>query len=384
MKQRYQPSEPQGHTASTGYGVLDRLLGGIYWGDNVVWELSSGSTTDQIDAALLRAAEGRQPIAYVTMSRPPSQVRDALGLPDLEVLDGREIPTPHDLIALMTGWCRRHGAGAVLVIDSLTHVRTRFGEAVAGSVFVRTCPMLLRLGAVAYWSLDLRGSRKLRERVRAITQCVIDVELDRLRVVKAEGRPWWVAGSVLRYTVRDGDLDLEPAPSLRLGPALRAIREQRRLSQTDIARMAGVSPSAVSQAEQGRRGLSLETLLLLSERLNTSLDSLLRGEPEPPYRLGRRATELGPGGGATVLLDDRTAGLRAQLVQLAPGATGQNDFQARGVELVAISTGLVQILTTGGNPVVREGEVLLADGGAITGWRNLGEDEASFFVVLRD
>jgi transcriptional regulator with XRE-family HTH domain len=39
-----------------------------------------------------------------------------------------------------------------------------------------------------------------------------------------------------------------------------------------------VSPSAVSQAERGRRGLSLETLMRLSRELHLTLDELLGGQ----------------------------------------------------------------------------------------------------------
>src|SRR5258706_16389950 len=70
--------------------------------------------------------------------------------------------------------------------------------------------------------------------------------------------------------------------------ALRAYRLRRELTQRDLARLAQVSPSAISQVERGERGLSLETLLALAGRLNITLDELLGGEVTPDYRIGRR------------------------------------------------------------------------------------------------
>jgi hypothetical protein len=56
----------------------------------------------------------------------------------------------------------------------------------------------------------------------------------------------------------------------------------------------------------------------------------------------------------------------------------------KGVELVAVASGLVQVLLSTGRPVLRAGEALLVDDTPISGWRNLAASEASLFWVLRD
>ena len=146
-----------------------------------------------------------------------------------------------------------------------------------------------------------------------------------------------------------------------------------------------MSPSAISQAERGRRGLSLETLLELTARLGITLDELLRGQVAPGYRLGRRHDPSERiEGRALALLDDPAAGIRAHLVRLAPRTAGAPPVPHKGAELVAIASGLVQILLPTGRPVLREGEVLLAERSGISGWRNIGEREASLFWILRD
>ena len=95
------------------------------------------------------------------------------------------------------------------------------------------------------------------------------------------------------------------------------------MSQSDLARLAGVSPSAISQAERGQRGLSLDTLLDLSAKLNITLDELLRGDVVPGYRLVRRDDPwTGSDGGPHPLLDDPNAGLRAFVLSAGPGRVG--------------------------------------------------------------
>jgi transcriptional regulator with XRE-family HTH domain len=229
-------------------------------------------------------------------------------------------------------------------------------------------------------------SGDLRRTVEAVAQCVIAVTPDRLRIAKAEGRPPRVEGSVMRYRMEAGVPALADAPMMtRLGAALRAVRSERGLTQTELAQMAGVSPSAISQAELGRRGLALETLLALTGKLGITLDDLIRGQVEAGYRLARRHDPPRRGDDRPLpLLDDPRAGLRAYLIRLQPGQSTTPTVVHTGVEMVAVASGLVQITVGAGLPVLREGEVLVVDQTRISGWRNMGEREALAFWILRD
>ena len=61
---------------------------------------------------------------------------------------------------------------------------------------------------------------------------------------------------------------------------LRQIRKEKGLSQEDLAELLDVSRQAVSKWEQGAGYPEVEKLLLLSNRLNISLDSLMATEIE--------------------------------------------------------------------------------------------------------
>ena len=263
----------------------------------------------------------------------------------------------------------------------------RWGTKTAQRFFTLSCPLLLELGAIAYWSLapTAHPQAMLRE-IHGVTQCVVVLQDGRLRVAKAEGRPPGIEGSVFRYRVEDGAPVLAAAPAAaRLGTALKAVRTTRGLSQSALARLAGVSPSAISQAERGQRGLSLDTLLDLSAKLNVTLDELLRGDVVPGYRIVRRDDPwTGSAGGPHPLLDDPRAGIRAYVLRLGPGESATPSIVHKGVELVTVASGLVQVQLTGGQPVLRGGEALLAESSRIEGWRNLSDREALVFWILRD
>ena len=65
---------------------------------------------------------------------------------------------------------------------------------------------------------------------------------------------------------------------MSFGENLQKIRKKNQLSQEGLAEMLGVSRQAVSKWELGDGYPEVDKLLLLSKKLNISLDSLLGGE----------------------------------------------------------------------------------------------------------
>ncbi|WP_141434284.1 helix-turn-helix domain-containing protein [Bacillus sp. 03113] len=59
---------------------------------------------------------------------------------------------------------------------------------------------------------------------------------------------------------------------------LKSIRQERHISQEELAEIIGVSRQAVSKWEQGSGYPEMEKLLVLSKELNVSLDYLMLGE----------------------------------------------------------------------------------------------------------
>lgn len=370
---------------SSGVAALDAVLGGLFWGDNVVWAEAEPGAADPFYAAAA-AAYGTDGLIHVRLrdrERPHGEA---------EVIDarpGQADAQPAPLLRAIAARCRA-GDRSLLLFDGLDVMAERWGAEVAEKFFATCCPQLLAIGAIAYWTMPAgRSNPQLRRTVEEITQCVFSVGDDRMRVVKADGRPPSVEGAVFRLQIEADQPQLTPAPmASRIGTGLRAARVKRQLSQSDLARLVGVSPSSISQAERGQSGLSLETLLQLAGKLGMTLDELLRGELVTGCRLGRR--DHPPLGRATdrsepiALLDDPEVGLRAYLVRIPARATAKPHLAHKGLELVAVASGLVQVVLAASRPVLRAGEVVLAEGAPVTGWRNLGTSEAVLFWVLRD
>jgi len=370
--------------ASTGVAALDDALNGLFWGDNVVFQVA-----DRAAAHAFYRAVAATDVAYDR--RLFIRLQDTSPTyPGFDVLDARprsKLAQPAPLLHAVFERCQ--GAQrALLLFDGLDAMAARWGGDIAARFFSACCPQLLDLGAIAYWFMPTRDDQVgLRRTVEEVTQCVFLVDQERLRVAKAEGRPPGVTGSVFRWSQLDGVPVLTAAPIVaRIGTALRAARLQRNLNQTDLARMADVSSSAISQAERGHRGLSLETVLALSTGLNVTVDELLRGEVATGYRIGRGRRRRGgaDSGDPIPLLDDRGAGLRAYLVRLPRRGSAEPHITHKATELVAVASGLVRVVLETGRPVLRSGEALLVDEAPIVGWRNLGVGDATIFWILRD
>ena len=370
----------------SGVPDVDDLLGGLILGDNVVWVLDDTNVVRHLEDAMLAEAVARgDRCFYVIASGDPAKLQARLA-PGVTVLDARPRGRFGDAAVLETAiieGARSHPPGYV-VVDGLKEFARRWGPAKAVAFFSRVCPRLFDLGAIAYWRAPRTElGRSFIDQITNVTQCVLEIGEGHIRVVKAEGRPASVQGRLLRLDLSDGQLRLEDERALgRLGRGLERVRRERNLHQSDLARLAGVTPSAISQAESGRRGLSLDTLLLLSERLGMGLDELLAAAPTGGYVLARHPRT--PADATTALLDDPKAGLRAYLVRLGPGESGAPDFPHKGAELVLVASGLVQLTMGDDTPVLRAGDVALATTVAVTGWRNLMAGPALLFWVLRD
>jgi transcriptional regulator with XRE-family HTH domain len=82
-------------------------------------------------------------------------------------------------------------------------------------------------------------------------------------------------------------------PKKKIGARIRAWREQRGLSQSELARKIDTAPQSMWQIETGVRGISVQQLIKLGRALDASMDDILgQGKrtraPVPLPRSGRR------------------------------------------------------------------------------------------------
>lgn len=367
---------------SSGIAGLDIVLGGgLMAGDNVVWFGDDDDIHHALQRAFLIGAPTDGVKLFVTTRDAPARVRARSGAA-VEVLDARPGQAFAEPMLLERTVLERAGSGGSVVIDDLDDLVRRLRPERAQMLFSRICPQLFDAGAICYWRAG-GGTRSIRDAIRGVTQCVLDISGGRLRVDKAEGRHGR-QGRIYRLRLDNGQvrIDHERARG-RLAEGLRNMRSARRLSQSEVARVAGVSPSAISQAESGHRGLGLDTVIAIAEGYGVGLDDLLGSPTNPGYVIARRDRAV-PRQGVTTLLDDPGAGLRAHFVSLGSGEKGAPPAPHKGPELIVVGSGLIQIDLGSETPVMRSGDAVLVTTTAVQGWQNLLAAPSRFFWVLRD
>ena len=368
--------------ASTGLEPLDAVLDRLYWGDNVVWQLD-GAPVEPFYSAIARSPEHFETRTMIAIGAEPPTVM-ARELKVLHAGPGTDLAHPADLLREVHRICHG-GDNRLLLFDSLDNMVRAWGSNGARGFFARCCPLLLDLGAIGYWSMSARETpTAVRDTVESVTQCVLRVDERSIRVAKAEGRGDGARGAVLHWHLEDGQAALAPANITgRVAASLRALRRARGLSQQELARLAGVTASAISQAERAERGLSLGTLAQLSSALGITIDDLLHGDEPDLYRIGRRTDHPQHSREPSLrLLGGGGSEIRVNLVQLGARESHREVAHGEGAGIVAVATGLVQVLIGGQTPAVRAGEVLVAAADRVEGWRNMGQTEAVLFWIV--
>jgi len=371
-------------TVGFGIDAIDSALGGLIEGDNVVCINDRDDTYVELETAFITNTAPGRPLLWLATGRGEPRHAAASHLEVIGAAAGSRLSRPTVLLDALDTWMRSHPP-ANIVVDGLATLARRWGVDEAVAFFSRACPLMLQHHAVTLWRVPRSLPAPAVERIRQVTQVLIDLDHHRLRVLKAEGRSAGIHASTFRIRRDDGGLVLERDPAAgRLARGLVSVRRDLGLTQAQLAEAGGVTPSAISQAESGGRGLSLETLIGMSDHLDVSLDRLVAGNPRPGYRLARHDRSRVLPSGVIALADDASTGLRAYLVTLDADQRGAPPIRHDGTQLIAVTRGLVEIEVGGDTPVLRAGDTIVASPSPVTAWQSIGREPAVFFWALRD
>jgi transcriptional regulator with XRE-family HTH domain/KaiC/GvpD/RAD55 family RecA-like ATPase len=306
---------------ASGVSHLDRLLGGLYIGDNVVWQDDAGSLASVFCLNFIQASQAQnKSIIYFSFDRSPKNLLQKLGqLADnkrltivdcfthgkgggsdvflnfykkdsvkypcriISVSDPRKvdsvIDTFFEIHKTMTGDVR-------LVFESLTGMQELWGgEEYIINFYSHSCPLLYELNTIAYWVMEKKAhTPRLRAKINQIAQVAIELSVRRgktsLTILKAEKRDLDTLNKPVNYWSKDlkitFDLEKPSTGWFDLGLRLREFRIKRGLSQTELAKLTGVTPSSISQIESNLIYPSLPGLLKIAEVLGVEVGSFFQ------------------------------------------------------------------------------------------------------------
>jgi len=174
-----------------------------------------------------------------------------------------------------------------------------------------------------------------------------------------------------------------------LGEKLRQLRNERNVSQRDLARLAGLSPNSISLIERDETSPSVATLQSLAAALKVRMSYFF--EEEIPtsvlhFKSGTRPKITSQG------VQIEGMGKSLPLQELEPftitldshaGSGGERQVVHSGHEFVYCLLGKIEYVVDGSVYLLEEGDILLFEAMLPHLWRNPFETEAKFILILQ-
>jgi len=311
---------------SSGVVGLDKLLSGLYIGDNVILYDDAGSLASTFCMKFIKESQKqKKSIVYVTFDRSPKNLIEKLGPlaenQQLTILDcftngkGDKAEVfnkfyekdgaqwPYQVIKVTEPWKLEAVGDAIygihgtltgdvrFVIESLTGMQDLWeGEEHILRFYSRSCPKLYELDTIAYWIIEKGAhSNKLKAHINQIAQVAIDLSIKRgkssLKILKAEKRTPKALNEAFYYTYDGEDILLEGDTKVKaqhdLGLRIKKIRKKQGMSQKELSKLIGVTPSNISQIESNLIYPSLPALYKIAENLSVDVSSFFQDKTLP-------------------------------------------------------------------------------------------------------
>ena len=422
---------------ASGVSQLDRLLDGLYIGDNVVWHDDAGSLASVFCLSFIQASQAQdKSLIYVSFDRSPKNLLEKLGpLAEsryLTILDcftygkgaGSEIflkfyeeredkwpcriikvDEPRRVDKVMDAFYGIHSTmeGDVrFVFESLTGMQELWGgEEHILTFYSHSCPRLYELNTIAYWIMEKGAhSSRLKAQINQIAQVAIDLSVKRgttsLTILKAEKRSLDNLDKPHNYWSKDlnvtFDADRRTTGRIDLGMRLKRLRIKRGLSQTQLAKHVGVTPSTISQVESDLIYPSLPALLKIAEVLSVEVSSFFQGQEDVTNRMifpsseavGIKFPDLPAESISAKLLTPLDFDCKAEpyLIEIPPHKTLLSHFFIhKGEEVGYLLSGKLQMKLGKAVYSARAGDVIYLTSEMPSQWKNPGPGVVKLFWI---
>jgi transcriptional regulator with XRE-family HTH domain len=413
------------------------LIGGLYVGDNLVWETDAGAYVDLFVEKFVRhSLTMGYDLIYVSFNRSPmTMVKRLSELPNQEnitLLDcftsgkgdndnaftrfyesgdqpGRinviRVDNPADpsgFTETLNEVEEEKGEGARYIFDSMTGMQALWGDEVKTyKFFTYSCPRLYDLNTVAYWILEREAhTPSFKANLEHVTQVALEVSHTGgqlfLKLTKAENRYSPNMFKPRKFEVWDGQIVFREAAErelLDLGGKVKSLRLRRGLTQTELGKKIGVTASYISQLERNLVSPSMDSLILLIDELQIDPGRFFSLDKSYPHRIICRKSQRQPISLASLKEDmvkcqslaNQTGNRRMQpmLITIEPNSEfSHHFFNHKGDEFILILKGELELDIDNERYLLQEGDSIYLDSVIPGAWHNPGEVPAQAVWVL--
>jgi transcriptional regulator with XRE-family HTH domain len=176
-----------------------------------------------------------------------------------------------------------------------------------------------------------------------------------------------------------------------IGASIRRLREEQDMTLREMAKDVGVSPSFLSQVEQGKASPSLATLKSIADQLQTTVGRLIDDDGVQEDRLvtterQRKAFKQSGNGIQMYLLSESSPYKQMQPLLFKLGqsaASGESAYSHYGQEFVLVLKGSLEIILGDKSYKIKKGDSIYFNSSTPHSFKNLfkGQTEALWVVT---
>ncbi len=415
---------------SSGISGLDNLIDFIYFGDNVVWEVDSGTSYEIFIKKFIEASSGEsKDIVYISFNKSISTLlkefreyvnekfhiidgftsgkgkNDATFLRNYEELSKKihivRVTNPSDLEELTKTIASVEStisSPTAYIFDSLTGMQNLIkDENLTYSFFTYMCPRLFDLDSVAYWILERNAhSQKFKANIRHITQVVLELYRKRdnlfIKALKLARRKNRDAFKPHMYAITDNEeiqiKAIEQTPVLDIGSKLREIRISRKMSQKELAEKVNLTAGFISQMENNQIIPSITSLIQICEALGIEASKILsKNKTEEKFIIKRQQIlnkipqKISDADIYKVLSDEN---FQVHFIVMPQNSFIKGHFLTKKQpEIVFLIKGEVSVILNGTFYILQEGDFIYLEKLMPEKWQNKGGDKAELLVITK-
>jgi transcriptional regulator with XRE-family HTH domain len=243
-------------------------------------------------------------------------------------------------------------------------------------------------------------SSRLRAQINQIAQVAIELSIKRgttsLTILKAERRSLDNMHKPFNYWTRDLSVVFEDekrsSGKIELGMRVKEVRTKRGLSQTELAKLVGVTPSTISQVESNLIYPSLPALVKMAEVLSVEVSSFFQARTDMAKRLAFSSSDASeiklsdlPGEMISAkLLTPVDFDIKGEpyLIEIAPEAKLPSHFFVhKGEELGYMLSGKLHMAIEKAVYKLRSGDVIYLTSDMPSNWSNPGPAVAKLLWI---
>lgn len=169
---------------------------------------------------------------------------------------------------------------------------------------------------------------------------------------------------------------------------IKRLREEKKLSMDELAKLSGVSKSMLAQIERDDGNPTISTLWKISNGMKVPFDALTV-RPKSPYEIVK-TSEIQPlledGGKVknySLFPDNENRRFAVYYLELDTGSFWESEPHLKGTtEFITVFTGKIEIYADGQRFVVEKGEHIRFKADTIHSYKNIGNEFAALHMIL--